>query len=100
MNPGFADNHMLPQPAMVTLNQRPQPAFRIVRPLGGIAELHYIAEASFDLQAWTLPTVLLSTDADTPRPGLETQTMGLDNAFLPLVGSNQRIYFRLKVQRR
>ena len=63
-------------------------------------KLNNIKEASFHLLSWNLPAMLLSTEANFPRPGMETQTIVPDPAVMPLVDIIQRIHFRLRVQRR
>ncbi len=99
MNPLVPDAQKLPQPLMTTVDNVTQPAFRVVRPSNGVAGITYTTQGSFNLQQWTLPMVLHSTQSNTPATGQETQTFLVDSNFLPLLNINKRVYFRLKVQR-
>jgi len=102
MNPTSAvaaEIQRLPQPSRMVVNNVLQPAFTVVRPSNGVSGITYTTQASFNLQSWTLPVTLHTTQANTPGAGLETQTFLVDPNFLPLLDFNKRVYFRLKVQR-
>jgi hypothetical protein len=94
-----AETQRLPQPSRMVVNNVLQPVFTVVRPTNGVSGINYTTQASFNLQSWTLPVTLHTTQANTPGAGLETQTFLIDSNFLPLLDINKRVYFRLKVQR-
>ena len=100
MNPFVADTAKLPQPSMIMANNVVQPAFTVIRPSLGVAGLTYTVQASFDLQDWSFPTtILFSTTPNLPGSGFETQVHLLHQGFLPLLTTQKRVYYRLKVQR-
>jgi hypothetical protein len=97
-NPLVNDAPRLPQPAygVVAGWTQPQPSFSFSRPVGGTPGITYTIQASFDLIDWDVP---VTNNATAPDGALERKTYVLPSAFRPLLATNRRLFFRLKVSR-